>query len=379
MNDARTAIILAAGASRRMGEATRDRPKSLLPYKGRPILCRLLDQLGRTAIQDVVLVVGYREEAIRPVVASRPGVRLVVNQRFAEDTNIHSMRLALHEVDETKGAVVIFEADTIMEDAMVAYVTGTDFEHQSAWFTKGPFVAGMYGGIVRSDAVGQIVDVRVVPVWEPALAAHSKMTGVMRIRAAELGAFRRRVEAYAERSIQQYFFVPWAEHIDEFPSVEGDARHYSFRTFNTPAEYQAVVETEFDPPGARAACIELVDPSRLRHIEAFDEARVATLLDKIRADRVWTKPLYVEARHGLVLDGQHRLEVALRMGLRRVPVQGFAYDDVSVWTLRKEEVVDVPTVIRRAAAGDLYPYKTVKHKFPNVIDDCRIPLAELTT
>ena len=92
---------------------------------------------------------------------------------------------------------------------------------------------------------------------------------------------------------------------------------------------------------------------------------------------MWTKPLYIEGTHGLVLDGQHRLQVSLRMGLARVPVQRFDYHDVAVWTLRKEHPVDVATVIRRANAGDIYPYKTVKHKFPRVIDDCAIPLAEL--
>src|SRR5690606_19442150 len=148
--------------------------------------------------------------------------------------------------------------------------------------------------------------------------------------------FREQVEAYADRSIAQYFFVPWAEQLDRFPSVEGDARHYRFRTFNTPAEYAEVAAIEFDEAPAQAACIERVAPSTLKHIEGHDEARVATLMDKIRREGVWTKPLYVEKNHGLVLDGQHRLEVALRLGLRQVPVQGFDYHDVAVWTLRKE-------------------------------------------
>ncbi len=199
-----------------MGDMTQDLPKSLLPYKGRPILERLLGQLARTSIEKVVLVVGYQKARILEFVRGLPFVTVVENDRFAEDTNIHSMRLALRQVS---GSVVIFEADTIMEDAMVNYVTGTDFEYQSAWFTKGPFEAGMYGGIVKSDAEGKIVDVRVVPQWDAQLGGYSKMTGVMRIGHQELPTFRQHLEAYAERSIAQYFFAPWAEQIELFPAV----------------------------------------------------------------------------------------------------------------------------------------------------------------
>jgi CTP:molybdopterin cytidylyltransferase MocA len=376
VNDAKTAIVLAAGSSRRMGDATRDRPKSLLPYKDRPILERLLSQIATTSIDHVVLVAGYCKERVAELVGRlrAPRITLVENDRYAEDTNIHSMRLALREVT---GSVVIFEADTIMEDAMVRYVAGTDFEHRSAWFTRGAFVPPMYGGIVHSDARGRIDDVRVVPEWEPRDAEHRKMTGLMRVGAAELPLFRELVEQYAERSIAQYFFVPWAEHIGRLPSIEGDASHYRFKTFNTPDEYREVQAIDFDPPPQETERIELVSPASLKHIEGYDEARVLELRAKIEREGVWTKPLYIEKTHGLVLDGQHRLQVALRMGLARVPVQRFDYHAVAVWTLRKEEPVDVDTVIRRATAGDIYPYKTVKHKFPNVIDDCSLPLGEL--
>jgi choline kinase len=378
-NDARTAIILAAGSSRRMGELTADRPKSLLPYKGQTILGRLLAQIAsQTAIEDVVIVVGYQHQAIREVARhDRLRITFVHNELYAQDTNIHSMRLALRAIEPPR-SVVIFEADTIMEDAMVRYVAGTDFEQQSAWFTRGAFVAPMYGGIVRSDERGRVIDVRVVPRWEPQWAHHTKMTGLMRIAAPEVAVLRKLVEEYAERSIAQYFFVPWAEHIDRLPSIEGDAQHYRFRTFNTPDEYREVQAIDFDPAPAREERIELVAPSELRHIEGFDAKRVTELASKISTEGVWTKPLYIEKTHGLVLDGQHRLEVALQLGLSRIPVQRFDYRDVAVWTLRKEEAVDVDTVIRRATAGDIYPYKTVKHKFPNVIDTCSIPLRELS-
>jgi hypothetical protein len=51
------------------------------------------------------------------------------------------------------------------------------------------------------------------------------------------------------------------------------------------------------------------------------------------------------------------------MGIKRIPAITVSYSDVPVWTLRKEEKVSVKRVFDRVLKGDVYPYKTVKHKF----------------
>ena len=54
------AIILAAGASRRMGQ-----PKPLLPWGGRPLLAWELDELMRSSVDDIVVVLGAGAEGVR--------------------------------------------------------------------------------------------------------------------------------------------------------------------------------------------------------------------------------------------------------------------------------------------------------------------------
>jgi molybdenum cofactor cytidylyltransferase len=54
------ALVLAAGASRRMG-----RPKPLLPWGGRTLLEWELDELMRSSVDEVVVVLGARAEAVR--------------------------------------------------------------------------------------------------------------------------------------------------------------------------------------------------------------------------------------------------------------------------------------------------------------------------
>lgn len=128
----------------------------------------------------------------------------------------------------------------------------------------------------------------------------------------------------------------------------------------------------------KPAPIEMIDPTRLRHIEGFSKKRAVWLQRKIEAEGIWTKPLAIDRKHLLVMDGQHRMEVALALKLRRVPCKMFEYDDVEVWSLRPTtHEVTVSSIIERSLSGDIYPYKTAKHRFPEELDELSIALDEL--
>lgn len=123
--------------------------------------------------------------------------------------------------------------------------------------------------------------------------------------------------------------------------------------------------------------VKLIDPRRLHHIEGWSRKRARLLRKKIVAEGVWTLPLAVERTHLLVLDGQHRMEAALALGLERVPCALYDYDDVEVWSLRENRAVSRALVIERALSGDIYPYKTAKHGFPSPVTPVEIALDEL--
>ncbi|WP_323018052.1 hypothetical protein [Castellaniella sp.] len=121
-----------------------------------------------------------------------------------------------------------------------------------------------------------------------------------------------------------------------------------------------------------------VPVGRLKHIEGFSKKRVQSLIDKIWSEGVWIKPLALDDMHDLVLDGQHRMEVAKTLGLKWVPVVRYRYADVDLWSLRPNHAFDWREVTRRALADEPYPYKTVKDRFPDGgLPACRFPLAEL--
>ena len=74
-----TAILLAAGSSRRMGE----RNKLLLPWHGRTIVETVADALVTGGCEEVVAVLGHQSEAVATALGDRP-LRTTHNPRHAE-------------------------------------------------------------------------------------------------------------------------------------------------------------------------------------------------------------------------------------------------------------------------------------------------------
>ena len=123
--------------------------------------------------------------------------------------------------------------------------------------------------------------------------------------------------------------------------------------------------------------IELIPVKNLLHIEMHSVKRMRWLEKKIQKEGLWSRPIAVDEKHGLVLDGQHRMEVAKRLGLKHIPAVKFCYADVKIWSLRARYTFDWNEVTVRALSGDIYPYKTVKHEFKDSLPECMFTLDEL--
>ena len=74
-----TALVLAAGASRRMG----DRNKLLLPFRGRPLIEHVVRTVLAARVGEVVVVLGHEAERVRDALRDLP-VAFAHNERFEE-------------------------------------------------------------------------------------------------------------------------------------------------------------------------------------------------------------------------------------------------------------------------------------------------------
>ena len=59
------AVILAAGEGKRLRPITSSRPKPLIPIAGKPLLEHTILGLKAAGIDEVLLIVGYKEQLIK--------------------------------------------------------------------------------------------------------------------------------------------------------------------------------------------------------------------------------------------------------------------------------------------------------------------------
>ncbi len=106
----------------------------------------------------------------------------------------------------------------------------------------------------------------------------------------------------------------------------------------------------------------LINPKKLNPIEEFDDNRVNWLLNKIKEEKKWKQPIVIAIEHNLVMDGHHRLEVALRLNCKKVPCYIFSYKDIKPYSLREDILVNSNLIIDNFLNSVLFPYKTAKHE-----------------
>src|SRR3954465_14019019 len=109
-------MVLAAGAGRRLQPYTDTVPKTLVPVDGdRTILDVSLANFARVGLTDVVLVVGYKADAVRERQAELEqrhdvSLELVFNDKAEEWNNAYSLWCAREHFER---GIVMVNGDTI--------------------------------------------------------------------------------------------------------------------------------------------------------------------------------------------------------------------------------------------------------------------------
>lgn len=116
------AVILAAGCATRLRPHTDDRPKTLLPVAGVPILRRTITSLMRCGFDQFVIGTGYLEEMVRDAVASwfpagTIDVTFVTNPDFRTTNNAYSLSLLRPHVDGHP--FILLDGDVVFDLAVI--------------------------------------------------------------------------------------------------------------------------------------------------------------------------------------------------------------------------------------------------------------------
>ncbi|MFA6519695.1 MAG: NTP transferase domain-containing protein [Candidatus Paceibacterota bacterium] len=354
----KTVVILAAGMGTRFNSKE---PKCLSAVDNQSVISRAIGQVNRY-IPDakIKVVVGYNREQIENHTAGY-GISYVVNDKFASDKNIWSAVLG---AKGAKDGVLILEGDCVYDDLAFREI-GASLSKDSVMFLGGQADQNKSNGIVRVKNnlfEDFIIGKRNGPIDDQ----YFDMTGALWISSDDVSTFVAEASSLAKGGLDFYYFEPLfdKEKFHLTCKIVSGKRY----TFNTQSEYESMLKNI----GATI----YFDTSKLKHIESFSKKRVAWLKKKILDEKIWTRPICVDP-NGLVMDGQHRMEVSKELGLKKVPVIVFDYSDVEFFSLRKNYEVSVESIRNRVDQDDIYPYKTVKHKFPVEITDCNISLDSL--
>lgn len=109
------AIIMAAGKGSRLGKLTEDKPKSFLEIKGEKLIERNVRMLKQYGINDIVIVIGYRDQDFVELFKNVPGIRFVYNPYYEFVNVLGSFWLARKEVSDD---FIYLHADTLCEKSI---------------------------------------------------------------------------------------------------------------------------------------------------------------------------------------------------------------------------------------------------------------------
>jgi Nucleoside-diphosphate-sugar pyrophosphorylase involved in lipopolysaccharide biosynthesis/translation initiation factor 2B, gamma/epsilon subunits (eIF-2Bgamma/eIF-2Bepsilon) len=143
MFDRTTAVVLAAGAGRRLSPLTNRRPKPMIPVANKPLLEHVIDAVSDAGVDEIVLVVGYERERIQTHFGDGDDwdvtIRYVVQDR--QLGTAHAVAQAEPHVD---APFLVLNGDRIVEPSAVADVRDA--------LTEGAAPAAM--AVTRSDRPG---------------------------------------------------------------------------------------------------------------------------------------------------------------------------------------------------------------------------------
>jgi 2-aminoethylphosphonate-pyruvate transaminase len=161
----RTAVILAAGSGRRLGERGREVPKGFLRLGERPIIEESLERLRSIGIERVVIATGHLSHYYEELSARYDGlIHTVHNPDFARSGSLVSLWATRDEVTED---CLLLESDIVYERRALTALL--DAEADDVILLSGPtgagdevWVSGSGGRLLsmskqRSDLDGEIL------------------------------------------------------------------------------------------------------------------------------------------------------------------------------------------------------------------------------
>lgn len=125
--------------------------------------------------------------------------------------------------------------------------------------------------------------------------------------------------------------------------------------------------------------MQLINIHELKPHEEVDPVNLELLTMKIKQDRYWFIPVLVDTDTGIIMDGHHRYNFALRAGFSLIPCYPLSYssDKVRVFGWKSGAPFPYQRIIDKVKSGSVFPPKTTRHVFDMIFDTVKIKIESL--
>ena len=112
------AIILSAGEGSRMRPLTLTKPKTMLPVAGKPIIQHNIESLRENGIEDILLIVRYKEEIVRDYFGD--GAEFGVNITYERQEDFLGTANAIgYGKDFIEDSLIVLNGDIILDEKVI--------------------------------------------------------------------------------------------------------------------------------------------------------------------------------------------------------------------------------------------------------------------
>lgn len=150
------AIILAAGMGSRLKALTKDNPKCMVKVNGETLIERVLSQLDKCNLEEIILVLGYKKDVLKEYINNlgiETKISYIDNDIYDKTNNIYSLYMAKEEM--LKNDILLLESDLIFDDSILKNLTADTNKNMAVIASYEPW---MDGTCVKLDNENNIID-----------------------------------------------------------------------------------------------------------------------------------------------------------------------------------------------------------------------------
>jgi phosphoenolpyruvate phosphomutase len=121
VKDDTSVIILAASQGKDLGDLTLDKPKVMVPVRGKPILSHIVDTYNAINIKDLTVVRGFAKDAV-----NLSNINFVDNDEYETTGELWSLKLALDAQQKQSECTIISYGDVLFHKYIVQMMQDAD-------------------------------------------------------------------------------------------------------------------------------------------------------------------------------------------------------------------------------------------------------------